>query len=59
MTKAIQRCSDLGLGGSKSCTDRVLEGETVDVYVHDVHVAKQLTQELQALGAVAAVVDPD
>jgi hypothetical protein len=57
MTKAIQRSSALDLADSKSCTDRVLEGETVDVTVHDVHVARELAQELQALGASADVVD--
>jgi hypothetical protein len=57
MTKAIQRSSALDLAGSKSCTDRVLEGKTVDVRVGDALVARELAQELQALGAVADVVD--
>ena len=55
MTKAIQRYAALDLGDAKSCTDRVLEGETIDVSVSDVQVARELAQELKALGATADV----
>ena len=57
MTHAIRRSSALGLADAKSCTDRVLDGETVDVSVSEVAVARELAEELQALGAVADVVD--
>ena len=57
MTKAIQRSAALGLADAKSCTDRVLNGETVDVSVRDAKAARELAQELQALGADAGVVD--
>lgn len=57
MTKAIQRSALLGLADAKSCTDRVLGGETVDVNVADASAARELAQELQTLGADAAVVD--
>lgn len=57
MTKAIQRSAALGLADAKSCTDRVLNGETVDVSVSDARVARELAQELQALGADADVLE--
>jgi ribosomal protein L7/L12 len=57
MTHAIRRASGLDLAESKSCTDRVLEGETVEVKVRDAEAARILAAELQALGALAAVSD--
>ena len=56
-TKAIHRSAALGLADAKSCTDRVLNGETVDVSVRDANAAREPAQELQALGANADVVD--
>ncbi len=57
MTLVVRRLGQLGLGDAKSITDRVLEGVVIDVEVADPRVAQDLAQELQALGAVADVVD--
>jgi len=57
ITQAIMRESGLGLRESKSCADRVLEGECVVVPVSDAHRARGLARELESLGAKAEVVD--
>ena len=57
MTLVVRRLAQLGLRDAKSVTDRVLDGEVVDVYVGDPRIAQELAQELQALGAVAGIVD--
>ena len=57
MTLVVRRLAQLRLGGAKSVTDRVLGGEIVDIEVGDARAAQDLAQELQALGAVADVVD--
>ena len=57
MTLVVRRLGQLGLRDAKSVTDRVLDGEVVDVEVDDARAAQELAQELQALGAVAEVVD--
>ena len=57
VTLVVQRLAQLRLGAAKSVTDRVLDGEVVDVEVDDARAAQELAQELQALGAVAEVVD--
>lgn len=57
MTLVVRRLAQLRLGRAKAVTDRVLDGEVVDVEVDDARAAQDLAQELQALGAVAEVVD--
>lgn len=57
MTLVVRRLAQLGLRDAKSVTDRVLDGEVVDVDVGDPRAAQELAQELQALGAVAGIVD--
>lgn len=57
MTLVVRRLAQLDLGVAKSVTDRVLVGEVVDVEVGDPRAAQELAQDLQALGAVAEVVD--
>ncbi|MEQ1632207.1 MAG: hypothetical protein ABL997_07520 [Planctomycetota bacterium] len=57
MTLVVRRLAQLDLGVAKSVTDRVLDGEVVDVEVGDTRAAQELAQDLQALGAVAEVVD--
>jgi hypothetical protein len=53
----IRRSCDLALGEAKSCTDRVLDGQPVEVQVRDPRAARELVRELHALGAIAEVMD--
>lgn len=57
MTHSIRRASGLNLAESKSCTDRVLDGETVEINVRDSEAAPMLAAKLNALGAVAEISD--
>lgn len=57
LTLTVRRLAQLRLAGAKSVTDRVLDGEIVDVEVGDAGGARELARELQALGVVAEVVD--
>jgi len=59
MTKSIRAMTDLGLKDSKACTERVLEGEVVELAIDDSEVAVQLARRLDELGAEAqALGDP-
>ena len=57
MTMVVCRHAQVGLREAKLVTDRVLDGEVVDVEVGALDAAQDLAQELQALGAEAEVVD--
>ena len=57
LTLTVRRLAQLRLDGAKSVTDRVLDGEIVDVEVGDAVGARELARELQALGVVAEVLD--
>lgn len=57
MTLVVRHLAQLHLGVARSVTDRVLDGEVVDVAVGDARAAGELAQELQALGALAEVVE--
>lgn len=53
MTKTIRDRTQLGLKEAKTCTNRVLDGESVNVPVADWAAALDLAETLQALGAEA------
>jgi len=56
MTKAIREQTKHDLGAAKACTDAVLEGEEVSLFVSDGSAAAKLVKELNDLGANAEVV---
>jgi ribosomal protein L7/L12 len=57
MTKVLRRSAGLDLAAAKRLTDRVLDGEVVELRFRDGDAARKCAVELEALGAIAEVVD--
>ena len=56
-TRVIHTHTELGLAEAKSCTDRLLEGETVHLPAQEAEEAEQLATDLRALGVLVEVSD--
>ena len=56
-TNIVRAASGLGLADGKQVTDEVLAGKAQYVSVPSVAIARQLVQDLVAIGAVATTID--
>jgi len=57
MTTLIRDQSEFGLADSKACTDRLLDGDVVEIPMPSRSAAERLALDLTAIGAVAHAAD--
>ena len=54
LTKALQSELGLPLGAAKNATDRLLDGERVELFPEDQQSADRLAESLMSIGAIVA-----